>query len=386
MPKYAKIPDGKVTTCLLEGENDLNIIDALTQGFNTVHRRWWVLLIPILLDMFLWLGPQVAIEPIVTEMSATLRESALLAQIEQADPTLKEAFLTTLDDLGKRYNLFSALRVRLLGMPSLLVWGGAGYHMPSAYEVFWVYFLSMINIPDLLVSVAPATFFARPVWQLADPLAWLGLNLAVWLLGIVIGSIYLTLVARSIAMPSNTPDPATAGPATVKPPAFWMQTAHLGGQVLLFSILRVIVLVVLGLPLLAFLGILGMLSSFLANIVAMGIFGVLIWLSFYGIWFVAALAVNRSTLWQALWNSFNIVLRNFWQTLGLFMLINLIGGGLTILWQRLSTGSWLTLVGILGNAYVGSSLLTGSLIFYRDRYDRWRERAAQLLAEMRRQS
>lgn len=384
----------------------MNIIDALTQGFNTVHRRWWVLLIPILLDIFLWLGPQVAIEPIVAEMSATLRESALLVQIEQADPTLKEAFLTTLDDLGKRYNLFSALRVRMLGMPSLLVWGGAGYHMPSAYEVFWVYFLSAINIPDLLVSVAPATFFARPVWQLADPFAWLGLNLAVWLLGIVIGSIYLTMVARSIAVSANTAGSATAGSATAgsatagsatvgsavaelptaKLPTFWAQTAQLGGQVLLFSILRVIVLVVLGLPLLAFLGILGMLSSFLANMVAMGIFGVLIWLSFYGIWFVAALAVNRSTLWQALWNSFNIVLRNFWQTLGIFALINLIGGGLTILWQRLSTGSWLTLVGILGNAYVGSSLLTGSLIFYHDRYNRWRERAAQLLAEMRRQS
>jgi len=351
----------------------LNVIDALSQGFSTIHRRWWVLLIPILLDLFLWLGPQMAIEPIVAEMSTILTGSDLLRQAEQTDPTLKEAILATLDSLSKNYNLFSALRARMLGVPSLLVWGGAGYQVPTIYEVIWIYFLQMINIPDLAISVSPATFFSRPVWQLADPFAWLGLNVLVSLIGVAIGSFYLTLIAQPVS-------------TAEQPLPFGARVIRLGGHVLLFGVLRTVAWFVLGVPFFFFLGILGMLSTGLAMFVALGLMGALVWLSFYGIFFVASLAVNQVTIWQALWNSLNVVLRNFWSTLWLFVLINLIGGGLTILWQQLSTGSWLTMLGILGNAYVGSSLLAGSLIFYRDRYDRWRERVAQLVAETRRQS
>jgi hypothetical protein len=110
----------------------------------------------------------------------------------------------------------------------------------------------------------------------------------------------------------------------------------------------------------------------------------LTWVSFYGVFIVAALAVNGVSIWRAIWNSFNVVLRNYWPTLGLFILINLIGGGLTILWQQLSTGSWLTFVGIVGNAYVGTGLVTASFLFYRDRYTRWQEMIAELLRQRQR--
>jgi hypothetical protein len=107
------------------------------------------------------------------------------------------------------------------------------------------------------------------------------------------------------------------------------------------------------------------------------------WVSFYGVFVVAALSVNQVSIWRAIWNSFNVVLRNYWSTLGLFILINLIGGGLTLLWQQFSTGSWLTFLGIVGNAYVGTGLVTASLIFYQDRYTRWQELVAELLRRHR---
>lgn len=348
----------------------MSIIDALSQGFNTIHRRWWVLLIPVLIDLFLWLGPQATITPIVNDVADMLTRSDLFVQAEQNDPELTETVLAALESMGKEYNLFSSLRVRLLSVPSLLVWGGAGYHLPTTYEVIWIYFLQTVNIPDLAVSVAQASFMTRLVWPLGET-SWLGMTVLISLLGVGIGAIYLTLISREIDEHNNMP--------------FWPRVAQLSGRVLLFWVLRVIVLIALGLPFLLFLSLLSMLNANLTVIAGIVSMGVLTWFSFYGIFFVASMAVNCATVWQALWNSLNVVLRNFWSTLLLFALINLIGGGLTILWQQLSTGSWLTLIGILGNAYVGSSLLAGSLIFYHDRYDRWRERVAQILAETRKE-
>jgi hypothetical protein len=124
----------------------------------------------------------------------------------------------------------------------------------------------------------------------------------------------------------------------------------------------------------------------LASLAGTVALGMVTWLSFYGIFFVAALVMNNTSIWQAIWNSFNVVLRNFGPTFMLYLLINLIGGGLTILWQRLSTGSWWTFVGIVGNAYVGTSLVAASLVFYHDRYTRWREAIAKLLSESGRRS
>jgi hypothetical protein len=137
----------------------------------------------------------------------------------------------------------------------------------------------------------------------------------------------------------------------------------------------------LGIPFFLFVGALSLLSVNLAFFLGIVGMGTLTWLSFYGIFFIASLVVNSASVWKAIWNSFNVVIRNFWPTLWLFILINLIGGGLTILWQQLSKGSWLTLIGIVGNAYIGTSLVTASLIFYQDRYEKWRAAIANLLAD-----
>jgi hypothetical protein len=186
-------------------------------------------------------------------------------------------------------------------------------------------------------------------------------------LGMVIGSIYLTSVSRSLE------DSEDDGP-------FWPRAMQLGKRVVLFWILRAVILAVLGIPFLLMVLMLGALSSALAVVFSTVALGMATWAAFYGIYLVPSLAVNKSSLWRALWNSYNIVLRNFWSTLWLFLLINLIGGGLSILWSRMSTGSWLTWVAIVGNAYVGTSLVAGSLVFYQDRYQRWQRAIADLLS------
>jgi hypothetical protein len=110
--------------------------------------------------------------------------------------------------------------------------------------------------------------------------------------------------------------------------------------------------------------------------------GVGLWVALNTFFTVQALVLQDVGLAQAVWRSFNVVRRNFWATLGLILLSLLIQLGFGQIWQRLATGSWQTLLGILGNAYIGSGVLAAVMIFYLDRYQRWREeQRADVLGE-----
>jgi hypothetical protein len=68
----------------------------------------------------------------------------------------------------------------------------------------------------------------------------------------------------------------------------------------------------------------------------------------------------------------------------LFLSIIVISEGLDTLWRVPAEDSWLTLVGVAAHAFVSTSLLAASFIYYRDA-SRWLQRLIQqsLLAEGR---
>ena len=41
------------------------VIETLSAGYSAVNHHLWVLLLPILLDVFLWFGPHVSYSPLV---------------------------------------------------------------------------------------------------------------------------------------------------------------------------------------------------------------------------------------------------------------------------------------------------------------------------------
>jgi hypothetical protein len=346
----------------------LNIIDSIGKGFQTVNRYWWLILIPVLLDVFLWIGPEASVEHLAQQILEMLEaETADLSSVEGMSEWLG-AFRSAVQEVAAQYNGFSALRVGTLGIPSLMTWGGTRLSSPSIYETLWVFFALLINRSDLLTSIPEAAFVDAPVWQYPHQVGWFLSNILLSGVGVLIGSTYLASIARGLSEPKD---------AWV----FWPRVLKLGGRYLLFWLVRTIALVITGIPFLAILLAISALSPGLASLIGTIALGMLTWLSFYGIFFIAALVVNDVSVWRAIWNSLNIVLRNFGPTFMLFLLLNLVGGGLTILWGKLSTGSWWTLVGIVGNAYVGTGLVTASLVFYQDRYAKWRETIAQLLSE-----
>lgn len=345
----------------------MGVIDSLSKGFQIAYRHWWLILIPVLLDAFLWLGPQASIQDIVLETMETLDvELAGIPGEEMGDWFL--ILRDALEEAAARYNTFSMLRVALLGVPSLTIWGGAHLGSPSLYESLWVSFLRMTNMSDMLISVPDADFLNAPVWQIRGQGSWLLLGAGLTLAGVLVGCLYLTGIAQSLSSPEESW-------------AFGPRAWRLGKRFVLFWVLRALVLLMLGIPFALTFALLIALNTGLALLFSSMALGMATWLSFYGAFIIASMVVNDTGIGRAILNSINVVVRNFWSTLWLFVLINLIGGGLTILWQELSRGSWWTWIAIVGNAYISTSLITASLLFYRDRYTSWQQALTELMAQ-----
>ncbi len=64
-------------------EVPLGLIDTLSSGFKVVQRRPWLVLLPVLLDLWLWLGPHWSIEPLTTGLLGLLAAGNLPPELAQ---------------------------------------------------------------------------------------------------------------------------------------------------------------------------------------------------------------------------------------------------------------------------------------------------------------
>jgi hypothetical protein len=361
--KYGKIDVGSATIAaqapLLRHreERSLSIINSLSSGFDAITKRLWLISIPVLLDICLWIGPRLSIYPLVK------RVLSLVALPANASSEELLALMETrglLEQVSQSFNAFSFLIVRKLGMPSLI--------SPNP----WLETLGiMLNISNLIAFQAPAaSFLSRPlpVIEVRSESVFLGLYILLTLVGMLIGCSYLGLIAQEVR-----DDRVNVARVLQRIWIWWARVA-------MIALLFFVGFLMLGAPLLVIVALVSLLSRNLAqligNFIIVSSLWVGIWLYIYLFFFVNALILNDTGILQALWNSFNVVRRNFWSTIGLMLLIGLIGAGFSIIWRMLSTNSWGTLLAIVGNAYIGSGLAATSFTFYRDRYVAWQEELA----------
>lgn len=312
-------------------KRDLGVIDTLSAGLNVVVQAWWVLIIPVALDVFYWLGPKLSIAPLVQSIVASFPTASEFGANEKSLTILRQS----LEQIGKTLNLLTLLSAQLLGMPSLA----------------------------MTESTADASASRlAPVVEVSNLPTFILLSFGLTLLGLLLGCLYLALIARQVQDEERTF-------GTV----FWRRVWVYWRRVVLLALLAMAVLIAVNLPMMFVGMVIAFFSQFLAMLLAaiwsITVFWVLIFLFFT----VDAIVINDVGPLRAAWNSFNVVRLNFWSAVGLILLINILTAGLSLIWQRLTVNSVGALVGIAGNAFVGTSLVAAALIFYRDRYLKWQE-------------
>lgn len=309
----------------------MGIIDTVSAGFNTVSRRLWLILLPVALDLILWLGPRFSIRPLLEQWLSAWQ--MMMASAENAEAALPTARLMTemLSNGDQKMNLLLLLANRLMGQPSLAAllpgggWGG------------------VVEIHSLLAAGIGFVVFTAA--------------------GLFIAALYLSLIVSQLR--EDDPDWAGFGRRLVRR---WLQLT-------IYLVALTAVIVAISVPFSMALIMAMWLGSTIGAALISALSIILIWLGlwvFLSLFFVAdAIVLDDVNAAVAVWRSVNVVIRNFWATVGLWVLTELIMVGFSLIWQRLSHWPAGALASIVGNAYLGTGLVAASVIFYRDRYRRW---------------
>lgn len=317
-----------MTTATQTQSKPLGVIDAIQRGFDLINHRLWLLLIPVLLDLFLWRGPRLSPAPWVhTRLDALLAQPELSAE-------LPSDFLLMLEQtrmLADGLNLFALLTGLVTGLPSFMA--------------------------RLATSAVAPTLTITETWQVL---------LAVVVLipiGLFIGSIWLALIVR--AMQAET---AGWGATLRRAGWLWLNlglylaglTAALVGGSGFFALSLTFLLLLLGS---GGLSILGWASLFF--------FWLVLWVGIGLSFVVSAIAVDGVNVARAVWRSLNVVTRNFPATIGLLLIGLLLTEGFARIWLRLSDRNWGVPLGMVGYAYIGTALVAAGFYFYQARYQHW---------------
>lgn len=305
----------------------IGVIDSLSTGLSLVTERVWVVAIPVLLDLWYWLGPQLSISPLLKRVERFFVQSA--PEAISGTPITIDMVTDMLTTLGQQFNLFSLLSASLLGVPTLMAAGNSEN-------------ASVIEVHGWLVLISLAAFLI--------------------LVGLAIGCIYFTFIVRGLVGQSED-HLALLRQAGV----MWLRVVALVLLVLFFVVALIV-------PFSFLVGFLALVSGGAATFLIWLFYISVIWIGIYLYFTVDAIVINDVGPIRAIWNSANVVVRNFWSALALVVLIFVLKQGLALVWQRLGEVHPVgTIVGIAGHAFVGSGLVAAGLLFYRDRYRYWQE-------------
>ncbi|MEW6568322.1 MAG: hypothetical protein AB1449_09195 [Chloroflexota bacterium] len=300
----------------------IGVLTALATGFDRIAARPWLLLPPIALDLFLWLGPALRVSSLVRAISVGLvaPPGADASMLEQA-----RLLRQVMADVGQHFNLFAALSSLPVGVPSLM----AG-RMPLANPM----------------GTQPAVELSDPVTVLTT---WGGLTL----LGLGLGSIYHLWAARQVAPRAEVPRTGRV----------WLRivllaiAAWIAAFVLLTATLVAVTFVTLLLPN----------QTWLGMLLAFAGFSLLFWVGVYLVFSPHGIVRYGLGVLRSVRESVQVVR---WNLLGTTVFVGL-AIGLTWLtnwvWSLPEESSWYSLLAVLGHAFVSAMLLVGSYAFYQGR-------------------
>jgi hypothetical protein len=307
----------------------LGVIDSLSAGYRFLGRRLELLLAPILLDLLFWLGPQLSVASLFGQLADFYTQAATVEGMPAEMVEMSQQMSTRLAESGEHSNLLGVLANS-----------------------------SLLHVPSLLAERAPVA--ERIVFEVQSPLAALSLLIGFSLLGVLIGVVYMNMLARKL--------PIGDGPKAMNFGEFVSVVLRHWGMALLYVALLVVALLLGSIPIALAVTLFSLLSPLVGSLLLMLLSGVLLIILFYLYFVTAALIMDNLPVHRAIVQSFVVVRNNFWATLGFVLLYNVILIGFALLMNNLAAlPPFGTLAAILIYAYIGSGLTMGLLVFYRTR-------------------
>ncbi len=297
---------------------------SLAVGFEFTAQSLELLLLPILLDLFLWLGPRLSLAPLMERVAGFWRAVIPAGEVVEGYAEL----LADWEKLGEHSDLFALLSPAPgLGVPSLLAMRPA------------------LDNPLGRRPIIPVESFAGFLFGVV----------VILVIATALYALYLAQVGRAFHAASETPLPSPTSPWSI-----WKRL--LGGFALLFAFVLFAIV-----PVLSIIGLLSWLSAGLATVIEMLFFSALLFLLFHLVYFLPALVLFGRSLWSAIRESLTLTHLYFNETLMLWMAIAVIEMGMNFVWTLPPSTSWGCIVGIVGHAFIDTALLASLFYFYQQR-------------------
>ena len=299
------------------------IMPTFAAGLDLVSKHLWLLVVPVALDAFLWLGTRLGAKVFMDEMIAFWQQEEALLTIE---PEIIEqiAALTT------RTNLFAMLSIPMIGVPTFMA-GITPELTPMKTAVLEADSIAAVVLSIILLSVV----------------------------GLFITAVYYNLIAHAIRrnMDDNMPIPALI--------------ARIGRSwllLLLMGVFMAIGLIILYIPLILLATVLASISSVLGGAIAIFSPVILFSILIQFIFVPHGLILHGRPLLNAMVESSLIIRKNLMGCITLFFTIVLINYLMSSIMLLADNGSWLTGASIIGHAFVATAMVTAVFVFYHDRF------------------
>ena len=316
------------------------VIASLQAGYNVVSSRVVLIVLPVLLDVFLWLGPRLSVGK---WYSALLSDSINLLK-QNGFPTQDLAVFTKnvpiLVDLMEKLNWLGWLRTLPIGIPAL-----------------------MLELPNKLPVSTPLGI--QSVIQLPSFIVVMGLILLLTFAGWLGGGLYFQIVARASL------GEAEAGIGLIRAVV----------QTILLSVIWGIGSIVVILPLFLVLTVLAAINPLLPQVAFFIILFFMFWLVVPLFFTPHGIFVRKQNAIISIMSSLRMS-RFTLPTSSMFVLsVFLLSRGLGYLWKVPTSDSWFMLIGIAGHAFISTTLLAASFVYYRDMND-WLQNVYERFQQM----
>lgn len=299
------------------------VFSTLAAGFELTTRYLWLIIIPAVLDLFLWVGPRLSFRPLIESLAAQLPEQALIMDM---GPML-ESFAT-------RLNHFSYLSVSLLGVPAL-----------------------MTGLTPEKTPLQPQVI-ERAGWA-----EWFGYMVLFTVAGLLLAAVYYSLIAYVMRR-------AGAAAAGLALPSLHIgrRTLRTWVRLLGLTALFLAFVVVITFPVALLAGMVSLFSQTLATFFLMGAAVFVIWIVMFLGYTPQGMTLNPRGFLPTIVESVNLFRTNLPASLGLLFLVTLLRRLLSFILLTADSGTWVTGINLLAHAYISTALIMALFIFYRDRY------------------
>ena len=317
---------GKISFCM-NTSSDINIekpkiVQALLAGFNTIANKPYLIILPILLDLFLWFGPGWRVDKIFTPVLENLQNFPGLDTTEYAN--LLGDIQISWQELLSNFNLAVILRTYPIGVPSLM---------------------------------ASKTPFTNPLGQtmvtfLSTNGQVLGLSLLFLALGITLGNFYIQKISRQVLQDEQKPDTKT-----------FLKTLF---QAILLPVALCIILLLVCIPVLFIIGLITMISPGISQFLSTLALLVIIWILMPLIFTPHGIFLYKQNLIAAMMTSISVVRMSMAKTAWFILASYILVEGLDFLWRSPGVDNWFLLVGILGHAFIVTAVIAASFYYFID--------------------